>query len=176
MPQPQIRELRSIMEAGITECVYSTLERLKSEDSQSGEWYTNVILDYLYDNFTKVVAKNYDKYIMSQSKKKRKLFFETDSYICIAAEDITKCFNQHKNNKYVVTMRAILSQLGESGLIQSTQRNKTHFVYVGGERIKTRFVKIIKSEFKERTIERQMNVFGNPFPSVNFWGYIYSNQ
>ena len=162
------------MEAGVDEGIYSTLELLRREDDSNGEWYTNVILDYLFYNYTNVVAKDYEEYLNSQSKKKRKLFFETDSYICISADDITKCFDEHKNNKYIVTMRAILPQLAESGLIQSTKRNNTHFVFINGIRINTRFVKIIKSEFEERVVERQTNVFDNPFPAVDFWRYIYN--
>ena len=174
LPQSQLKELRSIMEAGVDECMYSTIERLKKEDAQSGAWYINVILDYLFYNYTKVVAKDYEKYLMSQSKKKRKLFFEAGGYICISADDITKCFAEHKSNKYVVTTKAILSQLGESGLIHSTDGHNTQFVYVGGKRTDTRFVKILKTEFEERVSERQMNVYANPFPAVDFWGYIYN--
>ena len=172
LPQSQLKNLRSIMEAGIDECMYSTIERLKKEDAQYGEWYTNVILDYLFYNYKKVVAKNYKEY--QNSQKKRKLFFESGGYICISAEDITKCFNDYKNNKYVVTTKAILSQLSESGLIHSTQRNNTQFVYVDGKRLNTRYVKIIKTEFVERASVRQWDVYLNPHPSIDFWGYIYS--
>ncbi len=167
LPYPQMKKIGNSLQIGVDESICSTLKLLKQEEASAGTWYTNTILDYLMYNYKDVVAKNFEKY--KNRPKKRKIFFETDGYICIAPDDITKCFNKDNNCKYIITKHAILSQLAEHGLIQSTARNNTHVVSINGKATPNRYVKIIKAEFQRMVTERRINLFGYYIPSSNFW-------
>ncbi|MCI9080055.1 MAG: DUF927 domain-containing protein [Lachnospiraceae bacterium] len=150
LPDDAIAIYKKMFENSIRNCVDTTKEYIRGENSDIGTMYIKKILELIIyergdDFYSDIPRIDYKAYRKRKNNGENPYYFVHDGYICFTGEDIINYFSQLENFKYAISKKAISEQLNYHNLLRikggersypcNACKNKTRYYHIDIRRL-----------------------------------------